>query len=203
MSETDTTETKTDYPQPPERGLAFGELVALRPVLADDLPALARLMAANPAEPERQPWTVTRLQKKFADEKAPGLWNRNDRLYHFIVARREDGAVVGYLREKQDWHGGMYFNHIHVAEQLADWQVLLRDALTTYRSFKQQWLEMLRISFDILGCEEEKAQCLEAAGYGLEVRLERMHLWHGQPQARLTHTWMSERLERELAKREE
>jgi RimJ/RimL family protein N-acetyltransferase len=202
MSETNTGEAAACYPQPPRRGLAFGEHTALRPVLEDDLPALAKLMAENPAEPERQPWTLQRLKARFDDKDNPGLWSSKDKLRLHVIVRSGGGEVVGYLREHEDWHGGVYYNHIHVNEQLAGWQGLLRDALRTYRSYKCEWFAVLRISYDILGCEEEKAQCLESEGYALELRMERMYLWLGKPQARCTHTWISERLERELAKRE-
>ena len=186
----------------PQRGFAIGEHVVLRPVLEDDLPVLANLLASNPSEPERLPWTHQRLVKKFEDEKAPGLWDEQGRKHVFTVLRKDGGEMIGYLREREDWNSGVYWCHFHLADSMASRAELASDLLTTYLAFKRKWHDLLRISFDILGCEEDKASWLAAAGFELELRRERMVLWLGQPQAICTHTWLSERLKAELAKRE-
>jgi hypothetical protein len=184
-------------------GFATGALVTLRPVLDTDLAELAALMAANPSEPDRLPWTPQRLKHQFEDKDAPGLWDSKNSKHVYTVLRSEGGAVVGYLREREDWSRGVYWCHFHLADGLPDLPAVTADLLNTYREYKLAWHDPLRISFDILDCESGKAQQLTAAGYELEVRRERMVLWLGQPQAICTHTWISGKLLAELAARDQ
>jgi hypothetical protein len=183
-------------------GFAIGELLTLRPVLEGDLPALAQLLAANPSEPERLPWTQQRLKQKYEDKDAPGLWDEKGRNFIYAAVRRDTGELVGYLREHEDHSGGIYWSHFHIADGLADRAALAADLLKAYHAYKLKWHDPLRISFDVLGCEDEKAAWLTAAGFELELTRERMVLWLGQPQSICTHTWLSERLKAELAQRD-
>lgn len=180
-------------------GFASGAQVTLRPVLESDLPQLAALLAANPGEPERLPWTPQRLKHKYEDKATAGLWDSKNSQRMYTVLRSEGAAVVGYLREREDWSHGVYWCHLHLDDSLPDLQVLLADVLHAYRDYKLAWSDPLRISFDILECESGKAQQLTAAGFVLELRRERMVLWLGRPQAICTHTWISDKLLAQLA----
>jgi len=174
-----------------EKGFAEGEHVVLRPVLEDDLPELAKLMAENPGEREPTPWTHQRLKKKFEDKKEPGLWGKRER-YYVIV--RKSGGVVGLLREEDDYNRGIYWNELHVADALADRDQLGRDVAATYLAYKQRWHDPLRISFDLLRVEKTKIAWLEACGFELELTQERSVLYRGKPEARCFYTWLSETL---------
>jgi hypothetical protein len=183
-------------------GFAVGELLVLRPVLEGDLAALAHLLADNPSEPERLPWTHQRLKQKFEDKDAPGLWDEKGRKYVFAAVRKDTGELAGYLREREDYGSGIFWSYFHIADGLEGRAALAADLLKAYHAYKLKWHDPLRLSFDVLGCEEEKAAWLTAAGFELELKRERMVLWLGQPQSVCTYTWLSERLKSELAKRE-
>ena len=182
------------------KGFATGEHVVLRPVLEDDLAALAVLLANNPGEPDRQPWTHQRLKKQFDDEKEPGLWGKSTRV--LAALRKDTGEVIGYLKERRDDNPGVVWAWLHVADGTAERETLGPDIIRAFLAFKQRWHDPLRISFDVLGCEADKARWLDGCGFPLEVRRERMVLWLGQPQAVCTHTWYSERLKADLAGRD-
>ena len=194
---TEKNETTTEE----QKGFATGEHVVLRPVLEDDLAGLAPLMASNPGEPDRLPWTTQRLKKKFEDEKEPGLWGKQSRM--FVAVRKQGGELVGYLKQHKDENPGVYWCWLQVADGLADRAELVKDMVQAYQAFMLAWHDPLRISFDVLSYEEDKAAWLTECGYPLELRRERMVLWLGEPQAVCTHAWYSERLIAELAKREE
>lgn len=195
------TNKETSRDQLEVRGFAVGGHVVLRPVLEEDLAALAPLLAGNPGETDRLPWTQQRLKKKFEDEKEPGLWGKNTR--YLAAVRREGGEVVGYVKEHRDENPGVFWAWIHVADGAGDRDVLGPDMISAYLAYKQRWHDPFRVSFDILGCEADKAGWLEACGFPLELTRRRMVLWLGQPQDLCTYTWYSDRLKAELAKREE
>jgi len=172
-----------------EKGFAEGQHVVLRPVLEDDLAALAGLMAENPLDP--LPWTQQRLKKKFEDKDEPGLWGKSSR--HFTIVRTT-GEVVGYLKESDDSNRGMHWNELHIKTGLDDREALGVDTLAAYLAYKQKWHNPLRVSFDILRPEEEKAAWLEETGFELELVQERVLFYRGQPEARCLYTWFSEEL---------
>lgn len=183
------------------KGFAEGEHTVLRPVLEEDLAALAPLLAGNPGEPDRLPWTQQRLKKKFDDEKEPGLWGKSMRM--LTAVRREGGEVVGYVKEQKDENPGVFWAYMHVADGAADRNSLGPDMLAAYLAYKQRWHDPFRVAFNILGCETDKAGWLEQCDFPLELRRERMVMWLGKPEAICTHAWYSERLKAELARREE
>jgi hypothetical protein len=172
-----------------EKGFAEGKHVVLRPVLEADLPELAKLMAENPLE--ALPWTLQRLKKKFEDKEEPGLWGKSQRYFAIV---RQSGGIVGYLKEQEDAIRGMYWNEHHIQDSVADRSLLGLDAITAYMQYKQKWHNPLRISFDVLRPEQEKATWLEAAGFELELTQERVMFYLGQPEARCLYTWFSEEL---------
>ncbi|MBN2080971.1 hypothetical protein JW859_02065 [bacterium] len=172
-----------------QQGFAEGQHVVLRPVLEDDLAALAGLMAENPLEP--LPWTLQRLKNKFEDKDEPGLWGKTAR--HFVIVRH-NGEVVGFLKESDDSNRGMHWNELHIKDGLADRDVLGVDTLTAYLAYKQKWHNPLRISFDVLRPETEKATWMVEAGFELELTQERVLFYRGQPEARCLYTWFSEEL---------
>ncbi len=180
-----------------EKGFAEGRHVVLRPVLEADLADLARLMAENPQE--SLPWTLQRLKKKFESEKEPGLWGKTDRVF---VAVRTHGGVVGYLTERQSKQAGIFWGFTHVADGLDDRGELGRDLISAYLAYKQKWHNPLRLSFDILGCEDEKAAWLQAGGFALELKCERMVMHLGRPESICTYAWYSDELKQRLASRD-
>lgn len=179
----------------PERGFAEGQHVILRPVGENDLRELARLMAECPLLDKQLPWTYQRLKKQFEDEKDPGLWKERDK--YFVVVRRE-GGLAGFLHEREDWNRGMYWNSVHLDDRIEDRDVLGRDIIAAYLAYKQRWHNPLRISFDVLGPEEAKARWLIAAGFELELKLERMVMYLGQAEAICTYTWLSDGLKQAM-----
>lgn len=181
-----------------ERGFAEGQHVVLRPVLEADLAELAKLMAENPAE--TLPWTLQRLKKKFEDEKEPGLWSETDRVF---VAVRTQGGAVGYLSERQSKQAGIFWCSTHVTDRLDDRGELGRDLVSAYLAYKQNWHNPLRISFDVLGCESDKAGWLQAGGFELELTCGRMVMHMGRPESICTYAWYSEGLKQALASRGE
>lgn len=183
------------------RGFAEGGHTVLRPVLEEDLAALAPLLASNPGEPDRLPWTHQRLKKKFEDEKEPGLWGKSMRM--LTAVRRDSGEVIGYVKEQKDENPGVFWAHMHVADGAGDRDTLGPDIIAAYLAYKQRWHDPLRVGFNALGCEADKAGWLETCGFPLELRRERMVLWLGKPEAICTYAWYSDRLKDELAKRKD
>jgi hypothetical protein len=180
------------------KGFAEGKHVVLRPVLETDLAELAKLMAENPGE--TLPWTLQRLKKKFEDEKEPGLWSDTNRVF---VAVRPQGGVVGYLAERQSKQAGIFWCFTHVADGLDRRDELGRDLVSAYLAYKRKWHNPLRISFEILGCESDKAAWLQTGGFELELTCERMVMHMGRPESICTYAWYSERLEQALASRDQ
>ena len=173
------------------KGFAYGEHTVLRPVVEDDLRELARLMAENPYDGVPVPWTHQRLKKKFEDKDNPGLWGQSARV--FAVLRKSSG-LVGYLREREDSNRGVFWNYFHIAEELPDRAGLGVDVLSAYLGFKRDWHNPLRISFDVVRPEEDKAAWLRDTGFELELTQERKVLHLGQPEAVCTYTWFSAEL---------
>lgn len=173
------------------KGFTAGEHVVLRPPVENDLQALADLLAENPCDESPTPWTHQRLKKKFEDKEEPGLWGRSER--YFTVARRT-GEVVGFLLERMDDNRGMYWNGFHIAEALEDRDALGPDALKAYMDYKLKWHNPLRISFDVIEPEVQKASWLEQQDYHCEIRLERRMLYRGRPVDQCIYSWLSEQL---------
>jgi len=181
-----------------QQGFAAGAHVVLRPVLEDDLAALAGLRAENPVE--ELPWTLQRLKQQFENEQEPGLWSADKRVF---VAVRHQGEVVGYLNERQSKQAGIYWCFTHVADRLHDRDEVGCDLVSAYLAYKQKWHNPRRISFDILGCESDKAAWLNAGGFELELTCERMVMHRGHPESICTYAWYSEQLKQALAGRDQ
>jgi len=172
----------------PERGFATGEHIVIRPVLADDLPDLARLLAENPYEHEPLPWTYQRLKRKYEDKDKPGLWSHNSRTY--TVACKQ-GGVAGFIRESVD-EDSKHWCGLHIGLAEPDRDAVGRDVAATYLAFKQRWQRPRRISFALLLAEEQKCQWLEAAGFELELAFKRAYLHQGRPATVVYYTWCAE-----------
>lgn len=173
------------------KGFAYGKLIVMRPVVEDDLPQLARLMAECPCDGTPTPWTHQRLKKKFEDKDKPGLWDRGDKYFSVL---RSSGEIVGFLHEREDENRGVYWNAFQVFENLGDRAELMTDLLTAYLAYKQAWHNPLRIGFDALRPETGKIAALEQAGFELELVQERKMLYLGKPEALCIYSWFSDTL---------
>jgi hypothetical protein len=175
----------------PERGFATGELVVLRPVLEDDLPELAMLLAANCCEDKPQPWTLHRVKKLFEDKDSdlPGLWGEHT---HYFAVVRNSGGLVGFLRETNEEKNDLYWNRLYIGERHADRDELGPDAAKAYLAYKQKWSTPWRITFETVQGEPGVAHWLEAAGFELEIEYDCLQLHQGQPKAHCCYTWWSE-----------
>jgi RimJ/RimL family protein N-acetyltransferase len=182
----------------PERGFATGELVVLRPVLEEDLPELAQLLAANPCDNKQQPWTLHRLKKEFEDKDSPnsGCWGEEQRL--FTVAR-QTGEVVGFIKEQKESNVPLFWNRLYIGEPHPDRHELGVDAAKAYLAYKCRWYNPPRITFDAVRAEPGVAEYLAAAGFELEIVFEELMLYRGQPTAYCGYTWFSDYLKQHIA----
>lgn len=176
-------------------GFAIGESIVLRPVLEDDLPELAKLLAANCCEDKPQPWSLQRVKKLFEDKdsETPGLWG--EALRYFAVVRAS-GGLVGFLRESiEEWgetRSNMFWNRLYIGEQHADRDELGVDAARAYLAYKQKWHVPWRITFEVIEGEPGVASWLEAAGFELEIVFDCLLLHQGQAKAYNCYTWWNE-----------
>ena len=177
-----------DAQQATQQGFAEGGHVVLRPVKEDDLRELARLLAENPYERERLPWTYQRLKKKFEDKDKPGLWDKERKTY---VVLRKSGGVVGFIQETV-WQSGKHWCELHVADRLADRDTLGADLVQAYFAYMQKWYRPWRISFAILALEQQKADWLTSAGFEKELLFEQAVFYEGKPEALCYFTWISD-----------
>ena len=181
------TETQADA----RRGFATGEFVVLRPALESDLPELTKLLAANPADLEPEPWTIQRITKEFndADGDIPGLWGKEQRYFTIAIS---DGTVVGFLKEKRGDDGRSCWNRLYIGEHIPNRTDLCADAAKTYLAYKCKWHNPTRIAFDALELEVSLTQGLELAGFELEMAMDQLLLYQGKPATYCCYAWLSE-----------
>jgi hypothetical protein len=173
-----------------------GEHCAIRPVLGSDLVELARIMAQAPCRRRPEPLTHERLRKQYEDEKKPGLWSETDKTY---VVLDSSGAVVGFIQESYDMFMGMLSITMHVDDLCALRDAVGAEMLILFRRYLDRWRSIQRITCEILELEQDKASWLTAAGFELELAMQRAELYRGRAVTRCAWAWMSEELKAQPA----
>jgi hypothetical protein len=164
-----------------------GELTGLRPVLAEDLDALVHLLNESPMPfGDNVPWTVSRLKKKFEDEKDPGLWTEDKRWY--TVLDLADGSVVGLLKEES--RGGEVWLSQYFAEALSNREALFLDGLGAYVHFKDRFANVSRINVELVDAQADDAAWFAELGFVHQARVPGVCFYLGERRDLLLYSWI-------------
>jgi hypothetical protein len=147
------------------RGHAYGELLILRPVLRADLPALAGMLAENPLPHKPGPWTLQRLTKAYEDEKKPGLWNEQWRIY---IAVDGGGRACGYARESSYWVPGLYRAEYWIALTHPQRDSAGIELVQLHSALLRDWNAARRINTRALTEDDQRREWFAACGFGLD-----------------------------------
>jgi hypothetical protein len=182
-----TTEQVRTHPDGTPRGFFRGEHITLRPVLKEDLPALAGLLAEDPQARTRGPWTLARLEKTFADEKEPGMWKDNLRMF---VALDPAGLVCGYASERSET-GGIYFVQHWLALGTPGRQAAGLELVGLHTKWLTDWHAAQVIDTRVLASSAEQAAWLAGAGFIPDTLVPIAYWSDGALQDQQHYIWLS------------
>lgn len=169
------------------RGFFKSEHLTLRPLLKEDLSALAALLAEDPCPRERGPWTLAKLEKAFGDEKEPGLWKEQTR---YFAAVDKAGALVGYAWERTE-NGSVFFVQHWVARELPQRAAAGAELVRLHTQWLTQWRAAQVIDTRVAGVDD-RAEWLASAGFAPDA-LKPGHCWlDGRMQDIQHYVWLSE-----------
>lgn len=171
------------------QGFAHGERLILRPVQEGDLADLARILAQQPGGGGKPlPWTEQRLRKQFEDEKDPGLWRSEAKVYAVVA---QDGPLVGFVRESYEAWIQSFLINFHVDDRSADRDALGRELVALYLDYLTRWHDPGMVTSEPLDLEADKRAWLEAAGFRYQFTQERAELYLGRAVGRCAYAWHS------------
>jgi hypothetical protein len=155
-----------------------GAMTRLRPVLERDLEGMVELMNEAPLgfTWDGYPWSLPRLEKKFEDEKEPGLWGQRHR---YFVVNDLNGQLCGVFHEEHERSGQVGLD-FHFALGRADRGQLGPDALEAYRAYKRNWFNTPRIEVNLLTPQREEQDWLLALGFHHDMSCPRVKLHLGE-----------------------
>lgn len=156
------------------RGLASGPNLILRPLLEEDLPRLAQLMSEYEPAPSREPVTPQLLKKRFADDKSPGFWSDEAKLYGAVDG---EGRLLGYVREVTMEYLRSIRVTYHIADKAPQREALGRELAALHMKLLKDWQRPWRVSSMLLAGDSLRAGWLASEGFVLDCTSQRSY-WH-------------------------